>query len=298
MGIKMGKKCICKQCGKPFEMSDSEMAFYRNRNLNLPRRCKACRAANKKGKAAETDREQSVRNQGTDNISGGGNNKGSKWVYALIAVVTLLVAGLMGISNPDFPPGRAHPAVSAEKEDADGAAPEYKTAGETEESENRNATEATSEIVNDGAGVQNNDAEAGSMAQGGSGTESAKQNDAEADSVQQNGSGTEVPPDTNTVVSFGNGGVDVREYTFRNGRLLEEHFEKHGKEMGFSSAEEYQAAASAVVNHGDALHKVEKEDGDDVYYLEATNEFVIVSTDGFIRTYFKPDSGIDYFNRQ
>ena len=37
---------------------------------------------------------------------------------------------------------------------------------------------------------------------------------------------------------------------------------------------------------------------DNVYYLESTNEFVIVSTDGYIRTYFKPNDGIDYFNRQ
>ena len=46
------------------------------------------------------------------------------------------------------------------------------------------------------------------------------------------------------------------------------------------------------------IHKLEAEDGDDVYYLEETNEFVIVSTDGYIRTYFKPSKGIDYYNRQ
>ena len=38
------------------------------------------------------------------------------------------------------------------------------------------------------------------------------------------------------------------EYTFRNARLLEEHFEKHGVEMGFDSEEEYQKAASDVAN--------------------------------------------------
>jgi pyocin large subunit-like protein len=68
--------------------------------------------------------------------------------------------------------------------------------------------------------------------------------------------------------------------------------------MGFSSAEEYEKAASEVVENKDALHKTEKEDGDDVYYLEETNEFVIVSTDGYIRTYFNPSNGIDYYNRQ
>ncbi|MCR5507335.1 MAG: hypothetical protein K6F34_01475 [Lachnospiraceae bacterium] len=86
--------------------------------------------------------------------------------------------------------------------------------------------------------------------------------------------------------------------SFRNRRLLNEHYEKHGMDMGFKSAEEYERAAAAVTLNPDALHKKEAEDGDDVYYLEATNEFVIVSTDGYIRTYFLPDSGIKYFNKQ
>lgn len=85
---------------------------------------------------------------------------------------------------------------------------------------------------------------------------------------------------------------------FRNDRLLQEHFDKHGNEMGFSSADEYERAASAAATNPNALHKTEKEDGDDVYYVESTNEFVIVSTDGYIRTYFLPDSGKRYFDKQ
>ena len=68
--------------------------------------------------------------------------------------------------------------------------------------------------------------------------------------------------------------------------------------MGFADAESYLAAANAVVVNPDALHKTEKEDGDDIYYVEATNEFVVVSSDGYIRTYFNPSAGIDYYNRQ
>ena len=85
---------------------------------------------------------------------------------------------------------------------------------------------------------------------------------------------------------------------FRNNKLLEDHFRKHGIEMGFSSPEDYEKAAAAVVNSPSALHKTESEDGDDIYYIEETNEFVVVSTDGFIRTYFLPDAGIKYYNRQ
>ncbi|MBR6095015.1 MAG: hypothetical protein IKP92_08360 [Lachnospiraceae bacterium] len=86
--------------------------------------------------------------------------------------------------------------------------------------------------------------------------------------------------------------------TFRKKKYLDEHYEKHGKEMGFANAEEYLAAANAVVVNPDALHKKEKEDNDDIYYVEATNEFVVVSSDGYIRTYFNPSGGIDYYNRQ
>ena len=88
------------------------------------------------------------------------------------------------------------------------------------------------------------------------------------------------------------------DYTFRNENRLEDHYEKHGKEMGFKDAESYEEAASEVVNNPDALHKTEKEDGDDVYYLKDTNEFVVVSGDVYIRTYFNQNDGINYYNRQ
>ena len=87
-------------------------------------------------------------------------------------------------------------------------------------------------------------------------------------------------------------------YRFRNEKLLEDHYKKHGMEMGFDSAESYETAACEIINHPDSLHRIEEEDGDDVYYLEECNGFVIVSVDGYIRTFFYPDDGIDYFNRQ
>ena len=68
--------------------------------------------------------------------------------------------------------------------------------------------------------------------------------------------------------------------------------------MGFETPEEYEAAASAVINNFDSLHKTEAEDGDDIYYIEETNEFVVLSTEGFIRTYFHPDKGKKYYDSQ
>ena len=86
--------------------------------------------------------------------------------------------------------------------------------------------------------------------------------------------------------------------TFRTKEQLRSHYKKHGIEMGYGSAEAYQGGANAVVNNPEALHKLEAEDGDDVYYLESTNELVIVSIEGYIRTYFSPSSGKSYFDRQ
>lgn len=103
------------------------------------------------------------------------------------------------------------------------------------------------------------------------------------------------PTSTNIDYSDDNATTDIG---FRNEKLLNEHYQKHGIEMGFTSALEYEAAAGRVVENSKSLHKTEAEDGDDVYYLESSNELVIVSTDGYIRTYFKPNDGIAYYNRQ
>lgn len=92
------------------------------------------------------------------------------------------------------------------------------------------------------------------------------------------------------------------EYHFRNMKTLNQHFEKHGAEFkddfDYDTAEKYETGASDVINNPDALFKYEKEDGDGVYYIEATNEFVILSKDGYIRTYFRPEKGKKYFDRQ
>ena len=111
-----------------------------------------------------------------------------------------------------------------------------------------------------------------------------------------NASDTVISDETESLAD--NNTTEYVDYYFRNNRLLKDHFEKHGIEMGFESAADYEKAASDVINNSKVLHKTEEEDGDDVYYLEESNEFVVVSTDGYIRTYFNPSGGLDYFNRQ
>jgi pyocin large subunit-like protein len=108
----------------------------------------------------------------------------------------------------------------------------------------------------------------------------------------------EVSSEENTSEDGDVSAVETPVYVFRKQKLLDQHYQKHGIEMGFKSAEDYEKAASAVVTNPKALHKTESEDGDDCYYLEDTNEFVVVSTDGYLRTYFKPDRGKAYFDKQ
>lgn len=89
---------------------------------------------------------------------------------------------------------------------------------------------------------------------------------------------------------------DYIEYHFRYTDRLDEHYIKHGIEMGFTSAEEYEKRASDIINSPDALTKNEKEDNDFCYFIESTGEFVVLSTDGYIRTYYITDKS--YFDRQ
>lgn len=113
---------------------------------------------------------------------------------------------------------------------------------------------------------------------------------------------TETPKATNTPVPTETPTPteepEVIQYTFRSQSQLDSHFEKHGHEMGASSAEEYLAMANRVIQSEDALHKLEAEDNDHIYYLVETNEFVVLSQDGYIRTYFLPSAGLDYYERQ
>ena len=86
-------------------------------------------------------------------------------------------------------------------------------------------------------------------------------------------------------------------YTFANNNLLAQHYQKPGIDMGFQSAASYQKAAGKVIENKDSLHK-QSADDDTLYFLEYTGEFVVVSKWGFIRTYFIPNDGKYYYDKQ
>lgn len=46
----------CKECGKKFEINDSEKEFFVSKNLALPKRCKECRKKRKENKQKEENK--------------------------------------------------------------------------------------------------------------------------------------------------------------------------------------------------------------------------------------------------
>jgi len=86
-------------------------------------------------------------------------------------------------------------------------------------------------------------------------------------------------------------------YSFRTDDFFTSHYEKHGGEFGSITRQQYLAKANELISSKTALTKTE-EDGDLLYYDAEKNEFLVLSTDGYIRTFFKPDDGMDYFERQ
>ena len=114
-----------------------------------------------------------------------------------------------------------------------------------------------------------------------------------------NASGTESTVNTVSVQTQSQAdSLQDNRYSFRTDTYAKQHFEKHGSEFDYATLEEYVKGANRVIASKDALTKTEKEDGDYVYDIEDTNEFVILSKDGYIRTYFKPSGGKAYFDRQ
>ena len=80
----------------------------------------------------------------------------------------------------------------------------------------------------------------------------------------------------------------------------EEHWEKHGREFPqFHNEQEYVNAANAFVHHPPpgTLTKIDAR-GDRLFYQPATDTFAVMDARGEPRTFFKPDNGSAYWNRQ
>ena len=84
---------------------------------------------------------------------------------------------------------------------------------------------------------------------------------------------------------------------FVYGRKLDSHYERHGKEMGFSDASSYSKAASDFLTKEptETTMSFVSEQGYYFRYDTQTNEFGIMNQYGGVSTYFKPKTGINYW---
>ncbi len=87
-----------------------------------------------------------------------------------------------------------------------------------------------------------------------------------------------------------------KNHTFASESVLENNFYKYGLDMDFDEFEAYERAASNIVNSKSAQKKESDLTGETYYYVEATNEFVALSQDGYILRYLKPENGAQYFD--
>lgn len=202
----------CKQCGKEFVLSDSEVKFFKDKNLELPKRCSECRKENKNNKDYNINsiKKENINNNYKNDSSENNNyksvNKKKTFKNIIAAGLVLVVLFLGKLFNIDI----------------------------------------NWQAIGTSFGIEESNV-----------------------SLQ-----------------------------FRNETMWEDHFEKHGSEFGYKNKEEYLKGANEVINSSTSKHKTEAEDGDEIYYDEDKNEIVFVSIDGYIRTYFKPSDGINYYNRQ
>lgn len=267
-------KKICKQCGKSFELTQSEINFYKNKGLEIPKRCKRCRDINRK----------SLENKSKDNIKVShysSTNSDDKFIgikaikkTAYICVVLIIMYLICGNLNLDWL-GFNNDTVSTDNSESTHITTSYQAEEDYSLEFNQ---QTTSQSKNVDSVVTSTSAQT------------------EISTIDTTISTTTITTTTTTQEIITTTKTTYKNYTFRNNKLFASHYEKHGAEMDCNSPEEYLQKANDVINNPNALHKLEAEDNDDVYYLESTQELVIVSTDGYIRTYFS--ASLDYFNRQ
>jgi pyocin large subunit-like protein len=87
---------------------------------------------------------------------------------------------------------------------------------------------------------------------------------------------------------------------FASQQKLLEHFEKHGAEFGSITINEYLSQAQTMRDRtpGGSLLEFKRADGVTTRYDRDTGAFIAFDSDGTIRTYFRPNAGERYFERQ
>ena len=104
-----------------------------------------------------------------------------------------------------------------------------------------------------------------------------------------------VIPEKKTLTSGADSGIIKIE--FETPESMQKHYAKHGEEYGDISIESYVSLANELVNvpASDDVEKIVRSDGSTAIYRFSTNDFLVVTKDGSIRTFFKPKNGKEYW---
>ena len=90
------------------------------------------------------------------------------------------------------------------------------------------------------------------------------------------------------------------EIGFRTRRNLDEHYQKHGEEFDGVTKQEYLKAAQTLrdAKVGGEILEARRPDGTVSRFDKRTGAFIAFDADLTIRTFFKPNDGERYFQRQ
>lgn len=87
---------------------------------------------------------------------------------------------------------------------------------------------------------------------------------------------------------------------FVSEQLFQKHYDKHLSEFGEISKERYLEKANALADAplSEDIVQLVRSDGSIAKYCYSTNEFVVVTADGNIKTYFKPETKEAYWDEE
>ena len=90
---------------------------------------------------------------------------------------------------------------------------------------------------------------------------------------------------------------DIINVEFESPKLFARHYEKHQEEFGGITETEYLEKANQFLREplSEDVEQLERSDGSISRYKFSTNEFLVVTKEGKLRTYFKPTGGVAYW---
>ena len=83
---------------------------------------------------------------------------------------------------------------------------------------------------------------------------------------------------------------------FESLEKLEEHFQRHGRTMGYATAQDYLQGALMLIDAYEGVMRHIRSDGATLYYRDATTEFAILRPNGIVATYYRASTGIKYWH--